>query len=120
MFPERRNMGDRTNHRRRILTAGVGSNQGGNISLPTEHVGTLAGTAATPDKRRHKTTSKDNKQFDSGGKGEKAPLCNAAVTLPLLFCGERRAMEGSLLVLRVFCLYFVCALFSKLLFFSGD
>ena len=63
-----------------ILTAGVGSNQGGNIfspttqcvdtrasttstatfadiSSPTEHVGTLAGTAATPARRRHETSS---------------------------------------------------------------
>ena len=62
-----------------FLTAGVGSNQGGRISSPTEcvdtraytkstatfadisspneHVGTLAGTAATPAKRRHKTIS---------------------------------------------------------------
>ena len=56
-----------------FLTAGVGSNQGGNNSS-TEHVGTRAGTAATPGKRRNKTTSEDNKQFDPGGKGEKAPL----------------------------------------------
>ena len=92
-----------------ILTAGVGSNQGGSISSPTEcvdrrastkstatfadisspteHVGTLAGTAATPAKRRHKTISEKNKQFDPGGKGEKAPPWNAAVTL-LSFSGE--------------------------------
>ena len=79
-----------------FLTAGVGSNQGGNISSPTErvdtqpgtkstatfadisspteNVGTRAGTAATPEKRRHKTTSEENKQFDPGRKGEKAPL----------------------------------------------
>ena len=69
-----------------ILTTGVGLNQGGNISSPTErtkntttfadisspteHVGTRAGTAATPAKCRHKTISEDNKQFDPGGKGE--------------------------------------------------
>ena len=73
-----------------ILTVGVGSNQGGNISSPTErakstamfadisspteHVGTQAWTAATPENRRHKTTSEENKQFDPGGIGEKAPL----------------------------------------------
>ena len=73
-----------------ILTAVVGSNQGGSfssptecvdtrartkstatfadISSPTEHVGTLAGTAAAPAKRRHKTSSAENKQFDPGGK----------------------------------------------------
>ena len=74
-----------------ILTAGVGSNQGGNISSSTEHVGTRAGTAATSEKRRHKTTSEENKQFDPGGKGEKAPLWNAAVTLPFFFWGELEA-----------------------------
>ena len=95
-----------------FLTAGVGSNQRGNISSPTEHVGTRAGTAATPEKRRHKITSEENKQFDPGGKGAKAPLWNAAVTLPFFFWGELR---GSLLVLRVFCLCFV--FFSCLLCF---
>ena len=92
-----------------FLAAGVGSNQGGNISSPTEcvdtrastkstatfagissptgHVGTLAGTAATPAKCGHKTISEENKQFDPGGKGEKATPWNAAVTL-LSFCGE--------------------------------
>ena len=62
-----------------FLTAGVGSNQGGNISSPTErmgtikstttsadisspteHIGARAGTAATPGKRRHKTTIEEN------------------------------------------------------------
>ena len=109
-----------------FLTAGVGLNQGGNISSPTErvdtragtkstttsadisspmeHVGMRAGTAATPAKRRHKTPSEKNKQFDPGGKGKTASLWNSAVTLFFLFWGERWAMRGSLLVLRVFCL----------------
>ena len=52
---------------------GVGSNQGGDISSPTEYVGTRAGTAATPAKPRDKTTSEENKQFDPGGKREKPP-----------------------------------------------
>ena len=65
-----------------FLTAGVGSNQGGSIcsptehvdtrastksmatfadiSSPTEHVGKRAGTAETPEKRKHETTSKEN------------------------------------------------------------
>ena len=84
------------------------------ISSPTEHVGTRAGTVATPAKRRHKTTSKENKQFDPGGKGEKSPLCNAAVTYIFLFTwGKRWAMGGSLLVLRVFlsmCVFLLCYL----------
>ena len=92
-----------------FLTAGVGSNQWGSISSPTEcvdtrastkstatfadisspteHVGTLAWTAATPAKCRYKTISEENKHFDPGGKGEKAPPWNAAVTL-LSFPGE--------------------------------
>ena len=63
-----------------ILTADVGSCQRENISFPTERVKsrrTAADTsppAATPSKRRHKTSSEDNKQFDPGGKGEKARL----------------------------------------------
>ena len=92
-----------------FLTAGVGSNQGGSISSPTEcvdtrastkstatfadisspmeHIGTLAGTTATPAKRRHKTISEENKQFDPGERGEKAPPWKTAVTL-LSFSGE--------------------------------
>ena len=108
-----------------FLTASVGSTQGekissptervgttkstttsADISSPTEHVGARAETAATPGKRRHKTTSEKNKQFDPGGKGEKTPLWNAAVTLPFFSWGE---LGGFLLVLRVFCLCFVCA-----------
>ena len=103
-----------------FLTAGMGSNQRGNLSSPTEHVGTRAGTAATPAKRRHKTTSEENKQFDPGGKGEKAPLWNAAVTLPFLFLGRAgRLFTCASWFLSVLC---VClsALFAKLLFVSGD
>ena len=51
--------------------------------------------------------SEENKQFDPGGKGEKASLWNAAVILSLFFWGERWAMGGSLLVPRIFCLCFV-------------
>ena len=53
---------------------GMGSTTTADISSQTEHVGTRVGTAATPEKRRDKTTSEENKQFDPGGKGEKAPL----------------------------------------------
>ena len=92
-----------------FLTAGVGSNLGkhtsptteragarvgikitttfADISSPTEHVGTRAGTAATPAKPRHKTTSEENKQLDPGGKRGKAPLWNAAVILYFFFLG---------------------------------
>ena len=97
MSPERGDVGSRTKHRRRLLDRGRGFKPRGNISSPTErakntatvadisspteHVGTRAGTAATPAKRRHKTINEENKQFDPGGKGEKAPPWNAAVTL---------------------------------------
>ena len=128
-----------------FLTAGVDSSQGRNISLPTtesisvdtqastestatladtsspkEHaVGTLAATAATPQNRRRKTSSKQNKQFDPGGKGEKAPPWNAAVPLLFFFWGE---LGGFLFVLCASC--FVSPLcvpvFPKLLIYPGD
>ena len=82
-----------------FLTAGVGSNQGGDISSPTtEHVDTRAGTKNTTTSadttflqqghkpRDEEKGSQENKQFDPGGKVEKAPLWNAAVTL--LFSAE--------------------------------
>ena len=75
------------------LLVGVGSTTTADISSPTEHVGTQAGTAATPAKRRNKTTSEENKQFDPGGKGEKAPLWNAAVISIFLFL-ERALGHG--------------------------
>ena len=58
-----------------ILTAGVGLSQKRNISSPTERATStrttadISSTAATPSKRRHKTSSEENKQFDPGGKG---------------------------------------------------
>ena len=108
-----------------ILTAGVGSNQGGSISSPTESGDTRAGnksTRITADitflQEGHKPRSEENKQFDPGGKGEKAPSWNAAVTL-LSFSGE--SWEAHCLcfyvcALSVYCLYFV---FLNYCFFSG-
>ena len=73
------------------LLVGMGSNQRGDISSPTEHVGTRAGTATTPAnssniifrkasrKPRDKTPSEEYKQFHLSGKGEKITLWNAAV-----------------------------------------
>ena len=108
-----------------FLAAGMGSNQGGSISSPTERVDTRASstksTTTTVDitflQQGHKPRdeekgSEENKQFDPGGKGERAPLWNAAVTLHFLFCGELWAMGGSWLVLRVFCL---CVSFCSVL-----
>ena len=95
-----------------FLTVGVGSNLGGNISSPTERADTRASTKSTTttanitflqqDLKPKYKDSEENKQFDPGGKGEKVSLWNAVVTLSFFFWRERWAMEGSLLVLRVF------------------
>ena len=61
--------------------------------------------------------SEENTQFDPGGKGEKAPLWIAAVTLYFLSCGERWVMGGLLIVLRVF-LSVLCVFFLSALFYS--
>ena len=89
----------------------MGSSQRENISSPTTEsvnkrakntktIEDISSTAATPENRRRKTPSKQNKEFDLGGKGEKAPPWNAAVTL-LSFSGE--SWEAP-------CLFSVCAL----------
>ena len=112
-----------------FLTAGVGSNLGkhnsstteragarastkitttsADISSPTEHVGMQAGTASTPAKPWHKTTSKENKQFDPGRKGEKAPLWNAAVILSFFFLGGDLG-HGRLVVFASCSYVFMC------------
>ena len=114
-----------------ILTAGVDSSKEG--SSPMESVDsrasqestttTDAGTssiAATPSKRRLKTSSEENKQFDPGGRGEQAPPWKA-LYLYLSFPG---AMLGGFLSACLgrsceasFC--FVCArcffLFSQII-----
>ena len=70
-----------------ILTAGAGQSRGESISSPAERekstttVADISSKAATPSKQRHKTFSKQNKQFDPGGRREKAPPWDAAVTL---------------------------------------
>ena len=106
-----------------ILTAGVDSDQGGNcFSTTTESVDTRASeksTRITADttflQQGHKPRSEENKQFNPGGKGEKAPPWNAAVTL-LAFSGEN--WEAPCLCFVY--LYFVCALFPELLLVPGD
>ena len=94
-----------------FLTAGVGSSQEGNISSPTQRatgartIADISLTAATPSKHRHKTSSEENKQFDPGGRGEKAPPWNAAVIL-ICFYGESWEAPCSYFVF--FCLCSVC------------
>ena len=91
-----------------ILTAGVGSCQGGNISSPTERVKSTRITAdITFLQQSHKPRSEENKQLDPGEKGEKAPPWNAAVTL-LSFSGESWKASCLCFVLCTLCvLYFL-------------
>ena len=72
-------------------------------------------TAATPENRRLKTFSEQNKQFDPGGRREKAPPWDAAVTPPFFFWGEL----GSSLLLSVCtsCSVLCVCLFSEIIFF---
>ena len=80
------------------LLVGMGSNQGGDISSPEERVGMRAGSATTPAnssniifrQQGHKLKNKDkcskeNKQFDPGGKGKKPLPWNAAVVVLSFF-----------------------------------
>ena len=99
-----------------ILTMGAGSSKKGNISSSTRRekstvtVAGISSTAATPENRRLKTFREQNKQFDPGGRREKAPPWNAAV---LYFLFLRRSWEASccflfvlLLLLPCVCLFF--------------
>ena len=108
-----------------FLTAGVDSSQKENISSPTtesvdkreKSTATVAGissTAATPENRRLKTFSKQNKQFDPGGRREKAPPWDAAVTLPS-FSGEK--LGGFLSVFYLGSVYALCVFVFRLLLF---
>ena len=74
----------------------------------------------TQAKPRDKTTSEENKQFDPGGKGEKAPLWNAAVILSFFFLGG--ALGHERLVVFASCFLSVCVFLPDhhLLFLSGD
>ena len=100
-----------------FLIAGVVSSQGGRIPSTMECVDTRASeknTRITVDttclQQGHKTSfSEQNKQFDAGGRREKAPLWNAAVAL-LSFFAE--SLETSCLCF-VFCRCSVCILFSN-------
>ena len=70
-----------------VLTAGVDSSQGGRTPSPPERststtmVADISSNAATLSKRRHKTSSEENKQFDPGRRKEKAPPWKEAVVL---------------------------------------
>ena len=102
---------------------GMRSNQERDISSPTtERVDTRAvRTTAniTFLQQGHKPKDKnkggeEKKQFDPGGKGEKAPLWNAGVTSIFLFLG--RALGYGRLVACASCFFCLCfAFFSCLL-----
>ena len=103
-----------------VLTAAVDSNQGGRIPSPTESVDTRTdkSTRISADtiflQQGHKTFSEQNKQFDPGGSREKAPLWNAAVTLPS-FSGER--LGGFLSVFYLCSVYALCVFVFRNYFF---
>ena len=125
---------DRTNHRRRLLDRGRGfkSREKHFFSHGTHgHASRYQKydnfcrhhfPAAGHKPKDKEKGSEENKQFDHGGKGEKAPLWNAAVTLCFFLwktLDHTRLVACASCFLSVLC---VClsALFFKLLFFSGD
>ena len=92
-----------------FLTAGVDSRQGGRTPSPPERststrtFADIFSTAAIQENRRRKTPSEqNNKQLDPGGKGEKTPPWNVAVTL-LSFSGESWVTPCLCFVLSVLC-----------------
>ena len=106
-----------------VLTAGVDSSQGGRIPSPPERststrtFADIFSTAAIQENRKCKTPSEQNKQFEPGGKREKAPPWDAAVTL-LPFSGE--SWEATCL-LSVCTLSLLCCTLSLLcVFYPGD
>ena len=118
-----------------ILTAGVDSSKEGNISSPMESteratrmvmVADIPSTAATPPKRRYKTSSEENKQFDPGGRGEQAPPWKAAVPLPFFSWGEAVRLLDCLAVAKlggfvsVFPALCVCVFRTHIFPFTGE
>ena len=108
------------------MTAGAGPSRGENISS-TERatrivtIADISSIAATPSKRRHKTFSEENKQFDPGRRKKKAPPWKAAAPLPfffwdeagrLLVCLSGAKLGGFLSVLSMPCL---CVCFSQII-----
>ncbi|CAM9643483.1 unnamed protein product, partial [Ascophyllum nodosum] len=84
----------------------------------TATVAGISSTAATPENRRLKTFSEQNKRFDPGGRREKAPPWDAAVTLPS-FSGEK--LGGFLSVFYMCSVYALCVfVFRNYSFSTGD
>ena len=55
---------------RRYLLVGMGSNQGGDTSPPTERVGTRAGTATTPENSSNLMFLKASRKPEDKDKGK--------------------------------------------------
>ena len=109
-----------------FVTAGVASSQGGRTPSPPERsistrtFADIFSTAAIQENRRRKTPSQQKKQFDPGGRGEKAPPWDAAVTLPF-FPGESLEAPCLFSVCASFCCCRCVCLFSELIFpFTGE
>ena len=109
-----------------FLTAGVDSSQGSRTPSPPERststitFADIFSTAAIQENRRRRTPSQQNKQFDPGGRGEKAPLWKAAVTLPS-FSGESWKAPCLLSVCASCFVSALCVSVSQIIFlFSGD
>ena len=104
-----------------VLTAAVDSNKGGGIpkSVDTRaDKSTRISADTTLLQQGHKTFSEQNKQFDPGGSREKAPLWNAAVTLPP-FSGEK--LGGFLSVFYLCSVHALCVFIFRFIYFStGD
>ena len=107
-----------------FVTAGVDSSQGGKTPSPPERSAStrtfadIFSTAAIQEKRRRKTPSQQNKQFDPGGRGEKAPPWNAAITLPFFSGGELGRSLACFLFVLLFVAAAVCVCFPNLFFLS--
>ena len=107
------------------LLVSMGLTLGGNIFSPAESViGTRAGVAMAPvdsskttslQTRRKpkdkKTSSEENKQFDSGGKGEESPPWKADAPVVFSFSGGNLGAGWPLLVSQVLCVSVLCVLF---------
>ena len=108
-----------------ILTTGVESNQEGNLfSSTTESVDTRASEKSTRImadtiflQQGHKPRSEENKQFDPGEKGKKAPHWNAAVTL-LFFLGRAGRLLACFLSVLCLCFSVWSAFLNYFSFFS--
>ena len=108
------------NHRRRLFSSWHGIKQGGRHLFTNGIRWYASRDSCDTGKPRDKTTSEENNQVDLGGKGEKAPLWNAAVGLFCFFMGG--GLGHGRLVVFASCSLFLCACLSVvyLLFLSGD